>query len=57
MSSSSGMQAFTTYEEKSGYVATHGDSITEVKEMLNESEGCQTNVTKIHEATYLGRLI
>lgn len=52
--SSSGMEEYTAPADGVVYVATTGDSISEVAKMIQASLDCQTHIYDIVRAEYLG---
>lgn len=56
-SSSSGMKPYHQDEERTEYVAVHGDSISDVMRAIEETLCSQSSLRDIHEAHWLGRLL
>lgn len=38
-----------------GLIATYGDSLREVEDAINEAVGCQSRLTNLNSAEFLGR--
>ncbi len=45
------------HENLCAYVVTTGDPISAMRAVLQNSLDCQSEVTAIHEATYMGKVI
>ncbi len=56
-SSSSGMERFTVKESKSHYVATHGESMEDIRKVIRSTLNCQERLIEIRECSMLGRVL
>lgn len=57
-SSSSGMERYhIDHDDQTGYVVTKGESLADVRAVLQASLDRQSQVTALHEAHYMGKVI